>query len=97
HLPSGNPYLLGDANLDGIVDGQDFLIWNANKFTNTDHWCSADFTADGVVDGQDFLVWNANKFTSSDQVIATVPEPTFMGWLSGLVLLVAPFVRRNHG
>ena len=36
NLPSGNPYLLGDANLDGTVDGQDFLIWNSNKFQNAD-------------------------------------------------------------
>ncbi len=32
-LPSGQPYLRGDANLDGIVDGLDFIAWNAHKFT----------------------------------------------------------------
>ena len=31
NLASGNPYLVGDANLDGTVDGQDFLAWNDNK------------------------------------------------------------------
>lgn len=65
NLPSGNPYRHGDANLDGVVDGTDFGIWNANKFTSTAAWCSGDFTADGVVDGSDFGVWNSNKFTSS--------------------------------
>ena len=64
----GNPFLEGDANLDGVVDGQDFIVWNANKFTAVAAWCSGDFTADGVVDGQDFIVWNANKFMASDRV-----------------------------
>ena len=28
NLPSQSAYLLGDANLDGTVDGQDFISWN---------------------------------------------------------------------
>ena len=74
NLLSGNPYLLGDANLDGVVDGMDFLVWNRNKFNSTPAWCSGDFNADGVVDGIDFLEWNQRKFTSSDGATA-VPEP----------------------
>jgi hypothetical protein len=71
---SGNAFLVGDANLDGTVDGLDFIEWNTNKFTSTAAWCAGDFTADGTVDGLDFIEWNANKFTSSsDQVV--VPEP----------------------
>ncbi len=66
-------YLLGDINLDGVVDGGDFLIWNSNKFSTSSHWCSGDVNADGVVDGGDFLIWNSNKFQSSD--VASVPEP----------------------
>lgn len=69
---SGNPVLPGDANLDGQVDGQDFLTWNAHKFTETAEWCAGDFNADGIVDGRDFLLWNTHKFTSSE--IAAVPE-----------------------
>lgn len=74
NLPAGNPYLAGDANLDGVVDGSDFVVWNANKFTATAAWCDADFNADGVVDGSDFLVWNAHKFMTSPSPSA-VPEP----------------------
>ncbi len=66
NLPSGQPYLLGDANLNGLVDGSDFSIWNANKFTFVARWCAGDFTANGLVDGSDFNVWNATKFTASD-------------------------------
>ena len=81
NLANGNPYLDGDANLDGFVDGSDFNVWNQNAFTNTPAWCSGDFNADGSVDGSDFNIWNANKFTSSDHV-ATVPEPS-----SGILLI----------
>jgi hypothetical protein len=65
NLPSGNPYRLGDANLDGVVDGQDFISWNTYKFTTGAAWSKGDFNADGVVDGQDFIIWNTNKFTSA--------------------------------
>ena len=74
NLESGNPYLLGDVNLDGFVDGQDFIVWNDNKFTASAAWCSGDLNADGTVDGQDFIGWNANKFMASDAV--AIPEPT---------------------
>ena len=64
--------LAGDANLDGTVDGSDFIIWNNNKFSSVAGWRNADFNGDKIVDGQDFLIWNTNKFTSVD---GAVPEP----------------------
>ncbi|MEM8681236.1 MAG: hypothetical protein AAGF97_17960 [Planctomycetota bacterium] len=67
------PYLRGDANLDGVVNGADFLQWNAAKFTSTLRWDGGDFNGDGLNDGADFLVWNSSKFTS---VAAPVPEPS---------------------
>jgi hypothetical protein len=83
NIGPGRAYKLGDANLDAVVDGSDFGIWNSNKFTSVAEWCSGDFTADGVVDGSDFGAWNSNKFTSSDS--ATVPEPSA---LAGFALLL---------
>ncbi len=74
-LTSGQPYLLGDTDLDGTVDGRDFLVWNQHKFTAAEGWCQADFNADGIADGQDFLIWNGHKFTSADPT-RFVPEPT---------------------
>ena len=76
NLPSGNPYLIGDANLDGSVDVSDFNIWNGSKFSSTAAWCSGDFNADGSVDVSDFNLWNGNKFNSADGT-AAVPEPDF--------------------
>jgi hypothetical protein len=66
NIGAGRVYKVGDANLDGGVDGSDFGIWNANKFTANKDWCRGNFNADGVTDGSDFGLWNANKFTSSD-------------------------------
>ena len=51
----GSPYKLGDADIDGVVDGQDFIAWNAAKFTSDLLWSKGDFNADGFVDGQDFI------------------------------------------
>ena len=70
----GSPYRGGDYNLDGVVDGSDFNIWNSHKFTNTNRWCSGDGNADGVVDGSDFNLWNSNKFTSSDAALVRGPS-----------------------
>ncbi|MEM8681221.1 MAG: hypothetical protein AAGF97_17885, partial [Planctomycetota bacterium] len=66
NLGTGLRYLAGDANLDGVVDGQDFIAWNNNKFSNTAAWSAGDFNADGLVDGRDFIIWNNNKFQTSD-------------------------------
>lgn len=76
NLGPGKVYLLGDATLDGIVDGLDFIEWNDNKFTSIAEWCAGDFNADGAVDGQDFVLWNRNKFVSSDGTSQIVlPDP----------------------
>ena len=85
----GAPYLPGDGNLDGFVDGSDFNIWNANKFSADAAWCHGDFNADGSIDGSDFNIWNANKFTQS--VPNAVPEPqssTMLLFLSIYVVLL---------
>jgi hypothetical protein len=89
NLASGSAFLPGDANLDGTVNGADFLVWNANKFTTTAAWCHGDFNADGAVNGEDFLIWNATKFTSSD--VTAVPEPTV--WLALLLAAAIPLRR----
>ncbi|MEM8680927.1 MAG: choice-of-anchor Q domain-containing protein [Planctomycetota bacterium] len=66
NLPAGSAYPLGDANLDGRVDGQDFITWDQHKFSFTAAWSRADFNADGQTDGQDFVIWNSFKFRESD-------------------------------
>ena len=91
NLGAGKVYLRGDANLDGTVDGGDFLVWNDNKFSSLAAWCGGDFNASGNVDGADFLIWNDNKFQSSD--VISVPEPA-AGWLVAWMLILATAGRR---
>ena len=80
--------LPGDANGDGAVDGQDYIIWNDYKFTAGTDWTTGDFNGDGSTDGADFILWNENKFTSvgSFDTVA-VPEPSsWMLWLAAGLL-----------
>jgi hypothetical protein len=95
-IPSGNPYLEGDANLDSVVDGTDFNIWNSHKFTMVAAWCSGDFNADGNVDGSDFNLWNSNKFTSADNQVTAVPEPAGTIWALAIAAacLLSTHIRR---
>jgi hypothetical protein len=82
--------LPGDANGDMVVDGSDFGIWNANKFTSGTDWTTGDFNGDGLTDGVDFGIWNAHRFTSAKSV-SLVPEVTSG---LGLMLLAGFAVRR---
>ena len=82
----------GDANLNGVVDGADFLTWNDHKFTTSTSFCNGDFTGDGAIDAADFIAWNDNKFTTSDSPVA-VPEPNCAGML--LLLLGLSMRRRD--
>jgi hypothetical protein len=51
--------------LDGVVDGQDFNIWNQNRFTSYATWLVGDFDGDRTVDGRDFNIWNENRFSAA--------------------------------
>lgn len=85
----GSPYRRGDADLNGVVDGADFLAWNAQKFNLSLRWDHGDFDGDGVVNGSDFLLWNQGKFQPA--VASAVPEPARYGlWIASLVLARCP-------
>ena len=92
-----SPYQLGDANLDGVVDGIDFVAWNDHKFTQSLQWSDGDFTADGFIDGLDFVAWNDNKFTASDQGLnpQAVPEPNGLSALFLTLGFLGLAVRRH--
>ncbi len=61
----GNPYPIGDANLDGAVDELDFDAWSDNRFTDNMDWTDGNFNADNATDGSDFNRWNSVRFTGS--------------------------------
>jgi hypothetical protein len=60
--------LLGDANLDGKVNGADFTILATNfNQSVTDGWDKGDFDYNGRVNGADFLALAANFNQSASQ------------------------------
>ncbi len=70
--------LPADFNKDGMVDGEDFLIWQAsfNTFDGNATPNDGDANGDGNVDGNDFLIWQASFGTGSGAGGGSVPEPT---------------------
>jgi autotransporter-associated beta strand protein len=102
--------LLGDANLDGAVNGIDFGILAANFNQGVSRWDQGDFNYDNVVNGVDFgsLAANFNRgassasdiaaleaFAAANGLLADVPEPTSLGLLA--VGSLAMLKRKRHG
>ena len=52
--------LLGDANLDGVVNGTDFSILAANFGLGTTNWDQGNFLYGTTVNGSDFAALAAN-------------------------------------
>jgi hypothetical protein len=90
--------LLGDVNLDHVVNGIDFGVVAANFNKSASRWDQGDFDYNNVVNGVDFgaLAANFNKgasaantealdaFAAANGLLADVPEPT-----AGSTLLLA--------
>lgn len=74
--------LEGDFDLDGDVDGDDFLLWQKNFpiFDGTAGSLSGDANKDGMVDGDDFLVWQSN-FPCCGKDAWVTPEPSSLALL----------------
>ena len=88
------PYLLGDSDLDGVVDAVDLNNLALNWRQNVATWSQGDFTADGVVDSADLnalaVNW-ARSITIASAISAPVPEPS--PWL--LAVFGLPLVLRR--
>jgi hypothetical protein len=66
--------LLGDANLDGVVNGTDFGILAANFGQQVGGWDQGDFNYDGVVNGTDFGALAANFGQQASGADVTLPS-----------------------
>ena len=76
-VPIISQSLDGDFNGDFQVDGDDFLIWQANFGTTSGaSLADGDADLDGDVDGDDFLVWQANFGASAGNGSAVIEEST---------------------
>ena len=82
----------GDANLDGCVDGLDYVTWSNNYLTG-DTWGEGDCNGDGVADGLDYVLWSNNYRQGSPSLPGPVPEP---GVVSLLTLGCVALVRRRR-
>jgi phospholipase/lecithinase/hemolysin len=93
----------GDGNLDGKVDGLDYLIW-AEHFGDSPADDppgppkNGDFNHDILVNGLDYLVW-ASNFGQGPNDTLSVPEPSaWTLWLISATLVTsAPTRRRREG
>jgi hypothetical protein len=81
----------GDFDLDGDVDGADFVAWQSN-FPKASGATLAQGDADGDfdVDGADFVVWQTN-FPTTPAI--PVPEPSVF-WFASLGVLIGLAARR---
>jgi beta-glucanase (GH16 family) len=69
--------LLGDANLDGAVNGADFTILSAHfNQSVTNGWDEGDFNYDGDVNGADFSLLAANFNQSATQAASAMVTST---------------------
>ena len=86
----------GDANLDGCVDGLDYIVW-ADHYGECGHpawsnggWAVGNYTEDDCVDGLDYVAWSNNYLAGYP---GAVPGP------SSALLLALGFLalRRRFG
>jgi hypothetical protein len=75
-LATNPPPHAGDFDLDGDVDGADFVAWQQHFPTSTGATLAdGDADGDGDVDGADFVVWQQNFPFSPAPGASPVPEP----------------------
>ncbi len=63
----------GDANLDGVVSGDDFAILVGNLGKSAAAWDKGDFNYDGVVSGNDFALLVSNLGKAANGADVTLP------------------------
>ncbi len=108
-LPSGEIEimftLLGDANLDGTVNSEDFSPFSHNLGQSGVMWDDGDFNYDGTVNSEDFSAFSHNLGQSAvlagvldaDAIdLANVPEPAIAAMLVMAGLGILRRRRRNR-
>jgi autotransporter-associated beta strand protein len=66
--------LYGDANLDGVINGDDFSIMASNWGKKVAGWDRGDFNYDGVVSGDDFAALVGNLGRQANAADAVIPS-----------------------
>ncbi len=86
NLGEGRSYRLGDANLDGQVNTDDYNRWNRRRWEYGAGWCGGDFNLDNITDRADFDYWNSSKFgerkiRAAGSSAIPLTEPSSLLWL----------------
>jgi hypothetical protein len=85
----------GDFDLDGTVDGHDFLKWQRTLGQLVDRSTEADGNGNGYIDFDDLNDWRGHFSQSAASPGAAVPEPGAI-WLAGFAAcLLAPHASRR--
>jgi hypothetical protein len=75
----------GDANLDGIISGDDYFQIDSAVSQGASGWFNGDFNYDGVVNGDDYFLIDSNfpsqgpSLGNSANPVVAVPEPITIG------------------
>ena len=84
-----SPAGLADFDIDGDVDGDDFLIWQTG-FGRTDTTrAEGDADGDGDVDGDDFLIWQTEFDAPGSAASTTQAVPELTTWALTLTAIIA--------
>jgi hypothetical protein len=94
--------LIGDVNLDGVVNGTDLGILSGNWLLTSRHWGQGNFNGqtDNVVNGTDLGILSGNWLATSPGSLASgavaIPEPSTL-MIVGLGLAGLAYARRCRG
>jgi hypothetical protein len=80
------PPLLGDANLDGVVNSADYNALMTGFADGLSGWANGDFNGDGVVNADDWALFQYGLAAYQSGSSVTVPEPAIGGMISLSVL-----------
>ena len=89
----GDPYRLGDTNLDGAVNSADLNVIGLNWQQNESGWYAGDFNLDGRVDASDLNYVGLNWLYSAQVTAVQVCEPNATNHL--LIAIVLIFLKRK--
>lgn len=93
-----NPGVPGDANGDGNIDINDYLLIQANSFTSVKFGTMGDVDDNGFVDFEDFKQWKTSfpgGVAAAEAAIAAIPEPASVG-MATLAMGILFMVRRGR-